>query len=135
MADVQWRGAHLGAPIFAYGTLLRPDIQRAVIGREVAGEPGLLDGYRRYRVAGADYPAIARSPGAHVEGLVYRGLTVAELGRIDDYEGEVYFKERVAVSRGSANTGTKTLAYAYVIRDEHRHLLLNADWHPRRGQR
>ena len=48
--------------LFVYGTLLAPELRRAVVGRALDGTPAVLDGYACYRVRRAAYPAI--TPGA-----------------------------------------------------------------------
>ena len=45
--------------------------------------------YARFRVRGEQYPAILPQPGSSVEGMLLRGLTPAQLDRLDEYEGSV----------------------------------------------
>jgi len=55
-----------------------------------AAVPGLgAQGYARFRVRGEQYPAILPQPGGSVEGMLLRGLTPAQLARLDEYEGAV----------------------------------------------
>lgn len=72
-------------------------------------QPAKLHGYRRYRVRGADYPAIiAASPSSEssrtsVLGTLVSGLTDGDIYRLDRFEGNEYVREEVSVRvvRGS----------------------------------
>ena len=57
--------------LFAYGTLMLPDIWTAVTGRPAEPQPARLIGYACFRVAGADFPGILStgSPVDFVDGL------------------------------------------------------------------
>ncbi|KAF9768765.1 hypothetical protein IL306_013896 [Fusarium sp. DS 682] len=59
--------------------------------------PAILDGYCRHRVRWADYPAVVPEKGQSVLGIYATGLTDANIGRLDDFEGSEYFKEKVKV--------------------------------------
>jgi gamma-glutamylcyclotransferase (GGCT)/AIG2-like uncharacterized protein YtfP len=114
----------LGEPLFAYGTLLSTTVLREIVGRIVTGPSATLLDYRRFRISGADYPAIVPHPGGQVDGRLYRGLSVAERSRIAEYEGELYVSCRLPV----VVAGRSIEASTYVLRDEHRPLLREGDW-------
>lgn len=87
--------------LFAYGTLLDPHVQRAVIGRAVPGERDALTGFRKTSLQdGADlFPDLAPDTGAHVNGRVLE-ISEAELALIDRYEGDLYRRQRVQLASG-----------------------------------
>lgn len=87
--------------LFAYGTLLTPPIQRAIIGRRIAGKADRLDGFRKTALRdGADsFPNVTPDPKNHVAGHVLQ-VTERELARIDLYEGDRYVRERVMLASG-----------------------------------
>jgi gamma-glutamylcyclotransferase (GGCT)/AIG2-like uncharacterized protein YtfP len=86
--------------LFAYGTLLDPDVQLAVIGRRLNGEPDSLTKYRLSSLLdGSAYPNIVGDPSGRVEGRVLE-ITIEELDRMDDYEGDLYIRERIALDSG-----------------------------------
>ncbi|KAJ5223700.1 hypothetical protein N7468_008242 [Penicillium chermesinum] len=60
-------------------------------------QPAELQGYRRHRVRGADYPAIVASRGSKVLGILVSGLTDGDVYRLDRFEGSEYAHERVKV--------------------------------------
>ncbi len=101
--------------LFVYGTLMDPDVAHAVIGRthkQLQAEPASLDGYCAMLAAGAPYPGLCATPGESVQGVLLKGLTRAEMHRLDVYEDlSVYQLEDIAV-RNSA--GTEVTAKLYM---------------------
>ncbi len=62
---------------FFYGTLMDPDVCRAVIGTRAESlevRPALLTGYRRVRASCGNYPVLLRRRGGLVPGLLVEGL-------------------------------------------------------------
>lgn len=108
--------------LFAYGTLMWPEVLEAVIGRRPEGVKAVLGGYLRLRISGACYPAIVPSEGGRVEGVVYRSLNAAEYERLDRFEGEEY--ERTTVMAGGI------AAQAYVLSPSWLHLAEPVPWNP-----
>lgn len=96
--------------IFAYGTLLEPDIQLQLFGRQLEAEStALLNNYRKY--THEKYPYILPSKGSLVEGKIIF-LTKAELEIADRWE-EVpvaYTRQKVQVKEGN-HTLTEVWAY------------------------
>lgn len=96
--------------LFFYGTLLAPPVlHRVIYGTTTPTpethpamtylriRPALLRGYRRHRVAHADYPAIVPEAGGVVRGSVVSGLTQGDVYRLDIFEGSQYGKADVQV--------------------------------------
>lgn len=109
--------------VFVYGTLLVPDIMREVTGRQYAGRPATLWGFRRYRLRGCSYPGIVPRADSHVEGMVFEVGPVA-LAALDRYEDPCYERRTVEVE----TVAGPVQAYAYVIPEDRRHLLEARDW-------
>ena len=83
--------------LFFYGTLLDPDVQRAVLGRALAPSelaPAVLRHFRRVYIAGRCYPMVLPHRGGLVEGAVAERLSPDDLARIAEYEGADYRLER-----------------------------------------
>ena len=99
--------------LFCYGTLVFPEIMRRVSGARTTGSPATLAHFACYAVRGAVYPGIIFEQGARIHGIVYDGITAAQLQRIDRYEGDDYVRQRVLVSE---TDGRLCRAWAYVIR-------------------
>ncbi len=114
----------IASNVYAYGTLQEPDVFRLIVGRSIAGAAALLEGHARFRLRNKVYPAIVAQPGQSVPGLLYTGVTTAELARLDEYEGPLYERRELRVS----SAGTETLAFTYVLSDRARHLLSPEPW-------
>lgn len=73
--------------LFVYGTLRSHALMAAVAGPgPLDPVPARLDGYAVHPVAGNVVPFIAKQDGAVAEGLVWRGLSAAQMARLDTYE-------------------------------------------------
>lgn len=82
--------------IFAYGTLMSPEIQKKIFGRELIGENRSLKWYTisKINIDGIDYPNIIPSIDDVVKGKLYQ-LTNQELAIADDYEGDEYNRIKI----------------------------------------
>jgi len=90
-------------PLFAYGTLLDPQVQQMVFGQEVPGQHDNLPGYeKRERSVAGRYPEIlpASQEGAFVAGqrldVGARGLRQADV-----YETTMYYRQLVQLESGT----------------------------------
>ena len=101
-------------PLFAYGTLQLPEVQRATFGRLLDGRPDALAGFMLepleissaevVRISGAAVHTIARAAGndsAPIAGVVF-ALTSAELEAADRYEVDARRIEVTLVSGSRA---------------------------------
>ncbi|OKL64389.1 hypothetical protein UA08_00400 [Talaromyces atroroseus] len=121
--------ADAGHTFFFYGTLMVPAILHRIIHGSPTPEPwqkalittrpALLPGYRRYRVIGADYPAVLKLPSSSEEaaassvlGVVVTGLTEGDIIRLDSFEGSKYTKRPVTVKvvKNSTTTSSRDAA-------------------------
>jgi gamma-glutamylcyclotransferase (GGCT)/AIG2-like uncharacterized protein YtfP len=108
--------------LFAYGTLMWPEVLEQVVGRRLSGEFAVLSGYRRLRVKGESYPVIVPSAADSVEGIMYRGLNAREIRRLDLFEGKEYCRTDVWLGRKTA--------FTYVLAEAWRHIADHRPWHP-----
>lgn len=99
--------------LFAYGTLMLPEVLRAVAGREFPGRPARLAGYARYRLHGKPYPGLRPQPDAVTDGVLYGGLDEAAWRLLDQYEDDCY--ERMAL-RVELDGGQTAAAEVYVVK-------------------
>jgi len=101
-------------PLFAYGTLQYPGVQREQFGRLLGGGRDALTGYRLGRIPIGDpevvrksgethYPVLARdSEGSQrIDGTLY-WITKSELEAVDLYEAEDYERQRVTLESGES---------------------------------
>ncbi len=97
--------------LFSYGTLRQPEVQRALFGRLLQGEPDAMIGWRSRMIEISDPDVIAKSgsrwhpmveqtgnAGDAVEGVLFR-ITAAELASADAYEVD-YVRRAVTLRSG-----------------------------------
>lgn len=111
--------------LFAYGTLRFEPVFRAIAGVSRPAQTAILKGYARYRVRGADYPAIVPAESGEVEGMLYTGIGRQLLQRIDGFEGSLY---RRAVVRVQDAKGRNIEAWCYLLRQGRRASLSSEPW-------
>jgi hypothetical protein len=105
--------------LFSYGTLQQREVQLATFGRELAGIPDALRGYRLTQLEISDSKVVELSgkaihtiavkssdPNDRIEGTVFE-LTRAELEASDRYEVDAYERVEVVLESGRS-------AWAYV---------------------
>lgn len=98
--------------LFSYGTLQQRDVQRAIYGRELAGAPDALVGYRLapleitdpqvIAVSGKAVHTIARAtgdPANRIPGMIFE-LNDTELAATDGYEVDVYARVEARLESG-----------------------------------
>ncbi len=90
--------------VFFYGTLCHAPLRAVVLGRAVAGEPARLPGFRVTWAAGQPFPTIAPDAGSAAEGILVRGLTAADVARLDWYEGGFGYRTADLALAGGAGT-------------------------------
>lgn len=114
--------------LFVYGTLMLPEVQRAVVGRRFRSVRAVLHGYRRHALRGADYPAIMPEAGASVHGVLLRGISRRVLRILDAYEGSDYVRRRVEVV---SERDEPDVTWTYVFAGRRRARLSRHDWRAR----
>ncbi|MFZ5776063.1 MAG: gamma-glutamylcyclotransferase family protein [Thermodesulfobacteriota bacterium] len=100
-----------GWNLFVYGTLRLGEVMAAVAGGVSAGQPAVLEGYRRCRVRGEAYPGLRRQTGWLTDGILYLGVGGALLRAVDRFEGEEYLRRLVEVR---VRAGARLPAFVYL---------------------
>ncbi|TGJ84405.1 hypothetical protein E0Z10_g4372 [Xylaria hypoxylon] len=94
-------------PLFIYGTLRAlPLLARALTGdaSNISAvsklvQPATIYGYARFSVQHCDYPAVIKhEPQSSVDGYLLILETASQRNKLDDFEGEAYKREPVAVT-------------------------------------
>ena len=108
--------------IFTYGSLMYPAVWRRVVTGAYAGGAATLRGYARRRIRGELYPALVRSvPESVVQGILYRGVSAADVAALDRFEGEgeAYARIRVPLELADGElSGAWTYLYLHSSRVE-----------------
>lgn len=113
------------AALFTYGSLMFPAVwSRVVVGRYVP-QVATVHGFCRLAVKGETYPAAIPCPDQQIAGVLYTGITAADLLRLDRFEGSQYWRRPVRVDLDS---GKFCPAYIYLLRPSHYHLLASHPW-------
>jgi gamma-glutamylcyclotransferase (GGCT)/AIG2-like uncharacterized protein YtfP len=114
------RGRLSGAPeaLFAYGSLLFPEVQQALLGRAPRTTLASADGWRVAALPGRVYPALVPSTRL-VTGALLLDLTVDEWEIIDAFEDAVYELREISLK------GDKR-GWAYVC--DEKTTVLPTDW-------
>ncbi|HRJ70645.1 MAG TPA: gamma-glutamylcyclotransferase [Terrimicrobiaceae bacterium] len=114
-------------PLFAYGTLMFPEVIAAVIGRVPPAQPASATGFERREIIGQWYPGLVRSRSANpVNGIVYDGLTRPDWAKLNAYEGDFYELTAIAITRD----GQEEAALVYLVPESGRSRLGRAHWDP-----
>jgi hypothetical protein len=96
-------------PVFVYGSLLWKSVQQVLLGRVPKAQPALLTGFRRWRVKGERFPAVAEEDPSDVasaardqppplRGALLMDLTPEEAAIYDEYEDDEYDKRLITPS-------------------------------------
>ena len=87
--------------VFAYGTLMFPEVAVPVAEIYGDGEPVTIQGFRRYEAltrSWGNFPAIGRDANSTVDGLLFRDLSEKQLERLDWFEDvheRLYVREQI----------------------------------------
>lgn len=89
--------------LFTYGTLQDKEVQQMVFSRILSGNKDHLKEHTISKeLVGGLYPTVRSSPQSvkGVPGIVYI-ISMEELQRVDDYEGDAYFRKKVTLVSGT----------------------------------
>jgi gamma-glutamylcyclotransferase (GGCT)/AIG2-like uncharacterized protein YtfP len=112
--------------VFTYGTLMFPEVWRAVVGREFATVDGAAAGFAIYRVQDAVFPGIrAASDRDAVRGVVYLNVDAVSLERLDVFEDDFYERQALWIE---CDDGERRQANAYVVPAHNRAVLTDEPW-------
>ena len=102
--------------LFAYGSLMIPDIFSRVTQEVRPAVAATLHGWKRCQVADQPYPAIVRAPEVSVTGVLWMGLSDPEWIRLDTFEGHEYQRITVQVTdtRGDLHSAD---TYAWALQE------------------
>ncbi|MGB5259712.1 MAG: gamma-glutamylcyclotransferase family protein [Gammaproteobacteria bacterium] len=118
--------------LFCYGTLQFPRPMARVSGLRPRARPAVLKDYGCYILNGAVYPGIRPEPGMRTPGVIYDGIDMRRMARLDRYEGDEYVRQRVQVHTADARLQE---AWVYIIHPEVRACLSDIPWDRYRFER
>ena len=89
--------------LFFYGTLRAEEVRQAVIGeKKFNTSPAILQKHKVYKVKNANYPLIkfTNNENDEVQGILLIDLTIDEIKKLDQFEGEHYFRQFIKINKG-----------------------------------
>ncbi|MGH3853103.1 MAG: gamma-glutamylcyclotransferase family protein [Pseudonocardiaceae bacterium] len=95
--------------LFTYGTLLFPEVLRALLGRVPQSQPASADGWRIATLENRSYPGLVATPGEIAHGRLLIGLSGGEWHLLDNFEDRRYELRQIALLSGQDG-----LAYVWV---------------------
>jgi len=112
--------------LFTYGTLMIPEVIRAVLKRspDVYQRASLSDHICR-TLTDESFPGVKPLRDETTPGLVYQNLSEDDLKALDEYEGELFQRTKVTVL---TNDGNRAIAWCFLIKPQYEHLLSNNAW-------
>ena len=86
----------------------------------------VLKGYDREGIRGEVYPAVFPSSShSQVEGVVYYDISSADLARLDNFEGDYYFRKNEQVMTSEMEL---VPAAVYVLKEEYYPVISQRNW-------
>lgn len=112
--------------LFAYGTLMIPEIWERVVGREFRRQEASVRGMAVYRAAGELFPVMVASGDEVIAaGIVYFDLPADVVAMLDEYESDFY--ERVDVT-ATLDDGGSVSAETYLLPSGRRSFATDEPW-------
>jgi len=110
--------------IFAYGTLMLPEVVEALTGNLFAPKVAVLNGYSRYVFKGRCYPGIIEDENGSVEGVLYTKVDDLTLSIFDWFEDVLY--ERLLLTVQIENESIQ--AFTYIVPKKNHKKLDKLPW-------
>lgn len=114
--------------LFVYGSLLAPQVLRALLDREPPVIPARLPDYRRSALRGQPFPGLVPAADAVTDGGVIH-VSPRELHCLDAWEDDFFCRTAVTVRLGRDGA---LRTQVYLLAPAHRPLLSNRAWQPQR---
>jgi len=111
--------------VFTYGSLVFPEVMRAVTRRSFAHEPARIADWVRVCFRDASYPGLRERAGGSTPGILWRGVDPESLERLDRYETKAYERRALTVRTGD---GKNVRAQVYVVGAAYLRLLSSEPW-------
>ena len=115
----------MSSHLFAYGSLVVPEVMQAVTCRSFRHAEARLHGFARHMLEGRVYPGVTEAGGCTTEGRVYFDLDEDALARLDYFEADEYVRRTLEVE---VEGESPALAFVYVIPDHLADLATDDVW-------
>ena len=113
--------------IFAYGTLICPEMVFALTGKNYVSEKAVLNNFKRFKIYDDGqpraYPAIKKYAGGLVNGIILYDVDKESMEALDFFEGGEYIRTLLEI----VTDGKKIKTYVYVWEKKYNPKLKN-EW-------
>lgn len=96
--------------VFAYGSLMFPEVWLRVTGLRAPGMSAVLEEYSVRRIRGQSYPVMVPESGGVVRGVLYTAVPEEVSGLLDAFEGRFYQRVMVGVT-GADGAAVSAMIY------------------------
>ncbi|PLX43011.1 MAG: gamma-glutamylcyclotransferase [Deltaproteobacteria bacterium] len=111
-------------PLFVYGTLIFPEVVRALLGALPEATPAVANGFSARTLSGRIYPGLLKEEGESAKGVLYQGLDSQMMEVLDRFEGEEYTLSIISVQCGEEEVD----ALVYLLSAPFAHLINKERW-------
>jgi gamma-glutamylcyclotransferase (GGCT)/AIG2-like uncharacterized protein YtfP len=111
--------------IFAYGSLMFPQVWERVVRERYRSAPATVGGYGRFSVVAETYPGMIAQPDSSVRGVVYFDVDTRDVAALDAFEGDDYRRDSV-IATLETRESVMVDTYIYVVPQR----LSDRAWHP-----
>lgn len=114
--------------VFTYGSLMFDAVWSKVVKGSYDRSEAILQGYDRKGVRNEVFPVIVPSaPASQVQGIVYLDVAASDLARLDEFEGEYYFRKTEQVITPDLEVMP---AEVYILKEEYYAVISPTEWDP-----
>jgi len=118
--------------VFTYGTLMFPEVMRAVTGQSFEHVSGTITGFAREGIRHQVFPGLKAAAGETTRGEVYFDVDETALAVLDLFEGSLYERLPAEVA---LDDGRRLVAGVWVVPPRNLGALDGEPWDPRLFQR
>ena len=104
----------MSTPVFTYGSLMFPPVWSRVVRGSYRAIPATLAGHARFALKDETYPGVIVQADSKVAGLLYFGVSAADVAALDAFEGHEYRRVPVGVTLESGET-VEAHTYLYLL--------------------
>lgn len=115
--------------IFTYGSLMFAPVWQSLVESNYPNLAATLHDYRRLTIRYDIYPVALPYKGHRIAGVLYRGVQQADLKRLDEFEGEYYYRQAVSVTTIKREL---IAAQVYILKPNYRYLASACEWDKQR---
>ena len=111
--------------IFVYGSLMYSEVWDKIVSESYLNCAATIKGYERFAIQNEVYPAVIKSKGSEVEGLIWKDVNDEDLARLNEFEGEYYVLQS---EKAIDDQGSLIPVCFYLLKSQYHSILKNENW-------